>query len=99
MGQNFSKTSTQQNPPKLIQGPQHFTYNNGPFLIGDENGNGKCLREGAIYDVKIAFFPFDEDDDDGFRPHGAISWAKEVSKTRYTKLLNHTGLSFDLEED
>ena len=68
-------------------------------MIGDENGNGKCLREGAIYDVKIALFPFDEDDDDGFRPHGAVSWAKEISKTRYTKLLKHTDLSFNLEED
>ena len=70
-------------------------------MIGDENGNGKCLREGAIYDVKMTFFPFDEDDDDGFRPHGTISWAKEVSKARYPKLLKHTNLSMnmDLEED
>merc|ERR1719352_168280 len=49
---------------------------NGPFFIG-ENGNGKCLKEGAIHDDKI----------DGFTPHGTVWTAKEVSKARYAKLL------------
>merc|ERR1712139_26287 len=76
---------------------------NGPFLIG-ENGNGKCLKEGAIYDVKMRISPpfdYDDDDEDGFRHHGTVSWAKEVSKARYTKLLKHTDLSYnmDIEED
>ncbi len=70
---------------------------NGTFLVG-ANDNGPCLPEGGIYDVRMTIFPFNYEDDDGFRPHGRILHAKAVSKARFKKLMTNQSLLMNIDE-
>ena len=70
---------------------------NGAFMVG-AHGNGRCLREGGIYDVRMTFFPFNNDDADRFRPDGTILRARAVSKARFKKLRTNPSLIMNIDE-